>query len=436
MLSMPPDEAEPHDADTAARQGQSAPDSAAAGDPGLGPEEASQDGPARGSEGGTEDGAAQRAEQSPRPRVDGALGEQNDEASAEPDRDGGQWQTGRVPTGEAPVVLWLLALLATVAALVSMSVERALPGVWLGVDHVITAVKLGGAVSSQLLAVSSTAVVIGLVLATTKSRLPAHLRAYAVGAGALSILAVMIASAMKLPDTSRLVLGGSVALLGLLAAWPASRVYTLRAAALVVGVVSLGGMVRVATVLLAMVGAATSETLATVARVGASAGVVIELGAIGVALAWLISQPGARGGALVPLRRPRWPLLAALLAVCALLAVGAQIGAQSEARGAAVLLSRSLEQLAVTPAPFVPSMLLGWVEILRWAVVIGLLLVAPRGRMMSSTVALALIARHTVEVPLCAVTLVVAALALGLHPGADLRSERDAPKGGRAAPSR
>jgi hypothetical protein len=334
----------------------------------------------------------------------------------------------QVPAGEAPVVLWLLAALATVAALLSMSLERALPGVWLGVDHVITAVKLAGAAASQLLAVSSTAVVIGLVLATLKSRLPAHLRAYAVGAGALSVLAVMLASAMKLPEPSRLVLGGAVVLLGLLAAWPAAGVYTLRAAALVIGAVSLAGALRVVTVLVAMLSGG-ADTLVAAAQVGATVGMLLELVAIVLALAWLTSQPRARAGTLVPLRRPRWTLLGLVLGVSGALVGAAHLGADPEAQGFFLLVARSVEQLAVQPSPFSPTLLTNAVELLRWVVIVGLLVVAPRGRMMSSTVALALVARGTVEVPLCAAMLVVAALALGLHPGPDLRFELSARSG-------
>ena len=43
--------------------------------------------------------------------------------------------------------------------------------------------------------------------------------------------------------------------------------------------------------------------------------------------------------------------------------------------------------------------------------------------MMASSVALALVATGVLEVPLCAASLVIAVLSLGLHPGPDLRLE-------------
>ncbi|MCA9625786.1 MAG: hypothetical protein KC731_42480, partial [Myxococcales bacterium] len=70
------------------------------------------------------------------------------------------------PTGETPNVLWAMAWLAVLATLASRAVAPALPGVWVGVDHLITAAKLGAAITSQFFAVASTAVVMGLVLAT------------------------------------------------------------------------------------------------------------------------------------------------------------------------------------------------------------------------------------------------------------------------------
>jgi len=309
------------------------------------------------------------------------------------------------------------------AALVSRGLEPALPGVWVGADHVITAVKLGAALGSQLVAVVSAMVVIGLVLATVRSTLPAYLRAYAVGAGVLVVLAVMIASAVRLPHMSRLVVAGGAALLVLLAMRLSARIFTHRAASLTLAAMALAGLVRILAIVLSTLTApGSSWVLLAAVRTSATLSSLLEVIGIVVALAWLVSQPEADQARS---RRLRWIVPALLVVATSAVLYVAHRGQDPEAAGASVLVARAVRELLTSPAPYTPEVVRSFVEILTWLVLLATLIFNPRGRMMSATVALALVARGSLEVPLSAALLLIGALALAHHPGPDLRTEVD-----------
>ena len=325
------------------------------------------------------------------------------------------------PRGQAPTVLWIMALIGVVAALVSRGIAPALPGVWVGVDHAITGLKLAAALISQFFAVASAAVIIGLVLGTVRSSLPAYLRAFAAGTGVLCILAVMIASAVRLPHASRLVLAAATGALAVMGAASAARFFTSRAPAIVIGAVASSGLVRVLTILLA--GQARSDVMVVVARVTATVSWLLEITSVAVALVWLLTQPRAVPGGMQRPVRPRWWLLAVVAIAATGVGVAVVVGSAPDAKGATLLLARSVELLLANPSPYTFPWTRELVEIVRWLVVGAVMVVNPRGRMMASSVALALVATGVLEVPLCAASLVIAVLSLGLHPGPDLRLE-------------
>ena len=151
---------------------------------------------------------------------------------------------GETATGHGSTLLVGVATLALAASLLTRGLAPALPGVWVGVDHLITALKLVSAIASQLFAVCSTALVIALVLAAVRSRLGAFFRSLAVGVGVLTILGVMAASAVALPEEARLVLAVAATALALLAGFGAVSRPALRGGALVLAAVGVAGMGR------------------------------------------------------------------------------------------------------------------------------------------------------------------------------------------------
>ena len=318
---------------------------------------------------------------------------------------------------DIPRAVWAVGMLATLAAVLSRAVGPSLLGVWEGADHVIAAVTLAAAGTSQLLAVSCLLLVIGLVLATLMSTRPQYVRALSVGVGMLLLLALGISAVdLPLPSQSRLVVGTAAVFLVLASARLSARIYTLRAPALAVGLVALAGLFRVATVLMATLAIdGSSSTLGWLARALATLHFGLDLCAIGLVLAVLVLHP--RGTAL---RRPRWWALAVVVGLTVLLMVGVWLGSDPERSGVVALLSNIAHHNRILPAPVVPEMARVFVEFLRWVAAAVLLAVVPRSASVAGALALALFSRSTVEVPLSAVAAVIAALALGVHPSPEM----------------
>jgi len=324
-------------------------------------------------------------------------------------------------SGQATSLLWVLAVLAAVAALGARAFAPALPGVWVGVDHIITAVKLATAFCSQLFAVLSAALMVSLVVALVRSEQPAHLRAYAVGSGLLVSLAVMISSAATLPHLSRLVVAVSAAVLAVLVGRLTLSHHTHRAAALLLMVTAAAGLVRVlAIVTSGLYLSQAVDALRVVARVLATVSNALEATAILVGLAAVVFRFDAVGSARW---RPRWAPLVVLMALVVATLWVAQRGGQPESAGFSLLVARALHTLLDGPPPYAPELVRGAWQVIGWVVVWLALVVALRGRLMGAVLALALVARSSLEVPLCAMALAIAALALTLQPSPDLQRE-------------
>lgn len=313
--------------------------------------------------------------------------------------------------------MWALALLGTLAAVLSRALAPSLLGVWEGADHIIAFVTLAGAASSQLVGLGSSALVIGLVLGTVKSPLPQYVRAFSVGVGMLVLLALGISAIdVPLPSNSRMVVAGAASILVLLAVRLSSRIFTLRAASVALGAVAVAGLLRVVTVSMAnhALDVASAEW-GIAARVAATVHWVVDAVAVGFALAVLTAHPRRHRR----LERPRWALLALVLALPLLFVALVELGADPERTGVVVLASNIAHHNRILPAAFLPEELRSYVEVLRWVAAAAILAVAPRSRMMAGALAFALFTRSTLEVPLCAAAAIIAALAVALHPGPD-----------------
>src|SRR5690606_38615543 len=122
-------------------------------------------------------------------------------------------------------------------------------------------------------------------------------------------------------------------------------------------------------------------------------------------------------------RAARSVALALVLAVAVALVYVAQLGLDLEASGFVLLIGRAVRKLLLAPPPFVPDVVRAFVEVTAWLAALAILALRPRGILLSAAVALSLVARATLEVPACAIALVIASLALVHHPGPDLRRE-------------
>lgn len=335
-----------------------------------------------------------------------------DPEAAAPERGGATSAALEAAYGPGGVgILVGLGILAAAAQLITRGLAPALPGVWVGMAATINGLKLVAALLAQLFAVGATASLIGLVMATVRSEQPAHVRAFSVGTGVLTVLAVMIASAVRLPSVSRMVLAGVTTVLALLSARESLRSPTTRAAGLVCGLLGVAGALRLLTISLSTLAATrVSTSLVTGARVAATLFVAVVVMAVLASLVWIARVGQARSVG--------WVTSGLVVALAIGATVVVTMGADPEAGGVPLWLFRSLEELVPRPLPFGALLPLMGLEALRWLAATVALASAPNQRAMGACLALALVSGGSLEIPSCAISLTLATLALALHPRA------------------
>jgi hypothetical protein len=100
-------------------------------------------------------------------------------------------------------------------------------------------------------------------------------------------------------------------------------------------------------------------------------------------------------------------------------------GAVLDGTGFDLLVARALRHSMASPAAFGPFVLLAFNEALAWVTVLVLLLFRGATPRLQVVTALALLARGQLEMPLGALSLVVATLVLALDPGPTVEEIRD-----------
>jgi hypothetical protein len=321
---------------------------------------------------------------------------------------------------------WAGALLGLVGALAGRAIAPSLAGVWMGTDRLIPAAELGAATLTQLFAIVAVALLMGLLLAISRSSWPGAYRAFAVFVCGPVAVAVSSAMFIPLPDLSGLVAGTGAAAFAVLAGVYGLKPGRPRLPAVVVGAVGLGGLGRMAAIGLLQAG---EPGLGQRFRPFVTAGTMLSFGldvvVVLVSVLWLVSGwPGVRRG-FVGAGVAATGLALAALGIVAL----AVIGAGPEASGAAVLANRALGQLMTQPGPAVPNWLRGLVEV-QCVVLAAAALCWPRtSRLLRAGLVLALVGRGAPEAPLCALAMVLAALLVSLAPSAEVpRSARPVPE--------
>ena len=306
-----------------------------------------------------------------------------------------------------------LAAVGVLAMVLGRALAPALAGSGVGMSGLIHGVGLAGAVASQIFALVAMMVAILAVLAASRSRLPLAVRVGALTLGGFAILPTVWALHQPVPDLSAALVGGSAALLALAATPSALRSPFARGPAIVVGLVALGGLVRLGAVALAIQAAVPGwSRLAPVANVAATAAFLSDTLALAVAVGWIAARS----------RRLSSPSSMVLLALALLCTRQALAGRADDLRPLDVMLWRAAARLTSRPDPALPIAFQVFVAFLGPIVAASALLarstsgpLAPVG----AAVALALCARGSVEMPPCALMLMVAAvgLALSAHEG-------------------
>ncbi len=324
----------------------------------------------------------------------------------------------RPPLAGLPVLRLIrpLAVLALLAMILGRMLAPAMVGLAVGIERAAHAVELAGAGASQLFAIGAIVIAMALIGAVVRSRVPYALRIAAIVAGSFVILVVLHATAQRVPDLSAALIGVSAAILALGSAWDALRIPFMRPVAAALGLVGASALVRLTGVFLAVwANDRGSKALAGATSSVATAAFALDALAVLVATVALGARREARPRDAEP-PRPRLvsPLSLAALALSLLVTRAALAGAADDASMIETLFRRALDRLLTRPAPVVPLSMQLFVGALSVVVVALALIAPPRLPVLGGALALLLVARSAPEVPLNALSLLIAALCVAL----------------------
>jgi hypothetical protein len=291
----------------------------------------------------------------------------------------------------------LVGIAALLATLVARALAPALPGSNVGIGRLILGVDQVAAFLSQFVVIVGAATAVRLLMRSMiERRLSYFQRLVSVVLSAAAIPIVLSAANRQIEPVWLLTLVGLSGAVVLVSVVPALRRPEARAAALVLGVATLASLVWAGARAMALEASNIAyASLFEVAQGIASVGLLLDAASCALAAFWLGRQR----------REGLWLVLAA--AVLAVLGVWAAGSGDGEAWR--VVMARSLAALAPHPDPFVSASLRYFVE--AWAVLLaGVALWTQRRTQLGPTLALALLARASGDVPICALMLLLAAL--------------------------
>jgi len=307
-----------------------------------------------------------------------------------------------------------LAVCASLAVLLGRGLAPALPGTRSGIEVWITRIETGSATVPSLAAFLAQLTLLWggwlcmhlLLNALADRGISAVVRALMTLSGSLMFAIVALANVALAPLTETWLVGiaACAGTLGLLASILAFNRPSLRAAGIVLMIVSVSGLLHVVAGLLALRASSlahasefmTARILATLA---------FGVGALGLvfALYWVIHSGKRLALALFALMPP------ALLIYLSLL------GTKDGANFFSLLAARTLNQLRTHPDPLVLPAVRDMVELSAFAVGLLVLSRPVTQAPVRVAVALALISQANIDVPLCALLFSCAALVLISH---------------------
>ena len=167
----------------------------------------------------------------------------------------------------------------------------------------------------------------------------------------------------RVPQASLVLAGGVACALALLAAWDTIRTPFARATSVMLGLLGLGGLLRVVSVLIVMRDGVAPESLARIARGVSTVGLLLDGAAMAVAVGFVAS----RGKKLTS------PATLAALAVALFATRQALAGTSDEAAAVSVLLARAAKNLVLRPEPFVSPVIATFVAFAAPAIAVAAL---------------------------------------------------------------
>lgn len=298
-----------------------------------------------------------------------------------------------------------LAVLGVLALVFGRLLGPSWAGVAVGMGRVIFIMEVVGGALTQLFAMAAIVLTMAELLAITGSRASHLVRALAVVAGGLAIIVSLFSAGMRVPALSLGLVGATSSALALAGAWDAYKSPFARRAALVLGLIGAAGLVRLASIGVAVLADdRASASLALIARGVATASFVIDTLAVFAAMAVLATNG----------RKVTSPLTTGALVLAFLATRQAIIGGADDAGTASLLLRRAATRFLTRPEPFVPAQIQFFVGFLAVFAAVSALFGRGQIPALAGAIALALVARGSPDMPLGALVLVVASMSVVL----------------------
>jgi hypothetical protein len=298
-----------------------------------------------------------------------------------------------------------LAALGLLALFTGRVLGPAVAGVGVGMGKLVFVLGLVGDVSSQVFAFAAMMAAVVTILAASRSRLPVVVRVGALTLGGFAVLPTVWALHQTVPDSSAALVAACASLLALLVAPVALGTPFTRAPAVVVGLVALGSLVRLVAVAVAFQGSALHvANFGGLARGIAAGALLLDAAAVAAALVW-ISSLG---------KKLTSPGTLVILALALFLTRQALAGQSSDAQGLDLLCWRAAGRLLDRPEAALPLALRIFVAFLAPLAAVRALFARGALGPLGAGVALALASRGALEMPPCALMLIVGALAVAL----------------------
>ncbi|HMY18154.1 MAG TPA: hypothetical protein PKA58_17640 [Polyangium sp.] len=306
------------------------------------------------------------------------------------------------PSDDAAALTFVrpIAIVAVLVVLLGRALGTSFRGLAVGLGKHAERLELVGSTLSQGFLILGTIVSLGLVLAILRASVSGFVRFAVVACGGLVTLATLLSMATRTPDGTLLISASLASALALVAAWNTIRIPFARAASLVVGGVALGAVARVVAIVLL-----TRDQVPNGYRLAAqsfsTAGLVLDGLAMAVAVGFVSSRN----------RKPSSP--ATIIALgAALIATRLALGGVADDAGSlSILFDRASRALLMRPEPLVSKAVATFFAFAAPALAIAVLATPTLTPALSGAIALVLLAHGSPDVPLCALMMVIAAVA-------------------------
>ena len=312
----------------------------------------------------------------------------------------------RSTIGEVGRLVRPTALLALLAMLLAQAVGPAVKTAGLQVGKLIDHLDLAAGIASHMLALTASALSIGLLLIVGRdTRVTLISRVLLVAQTTIVLVLAVPASRFRLSPFACFFMGIVTCSAVMAGAFEALREPRSRAMGLMLGLIGIAGTTRVVSAaLVALPSASQVVKLASLTQALSTASVLLHAIGLLVALAWLAS------------RRRKTVSVGTLTALVAAMFVSwaAAAGVQPEASTWMVFAARFQEHLTPLPFSILPAEVDGFVAVLGPIVAFAALLARRQMATVVGGVSLALTAGTVVDVPGHAIVMVLAALTAAL----------------------